>query len=64
MITTVVSYFVPICMRFFAVVTDIFQYIIKLELILASKMGENLLCYKLHLNSQQTSPIVSNHFAL
>ena len=30
----------------------------------ASKMGENLLCYKLHLDSQQTSHIVSNHFAL
>ena len=34
------------------------------EHIVASKMGENLLCYKLHLNSQQTSHIVSNHFAL
>ena len=28
------------------------------------KIDENLLCYKLHLNSQQASPIVSNHFAL
>ena len=47
-----------------AVLTANLAIIMGNPLPVASKMGENLLCYKLHLNSQQTSPIVSNHFAL